>query len=197
MGEAAALKSNLCENESKDFVRNHLFSNNCWLMDQSHLIRNSTTYEDMKQTIAKSIDINPNQVSLIGSAKMGYSLAPGKPLRKFDPTRSDIDIVIASEELFDSIWSQMVQAHYQGYIQYCKDHARQIFCKFIVLKGSSSYKSSYLRELASSLLNLNRAVSEVIRFETEVNYRIYRSWSIAEAYHIEGIERLKREICND
>ena len=188
-------RESLCSVETKQFVRNSLFGEVCWLTNQPKLIADSTTHQIFRQEIAKTIDISPNEVSLVGSAKLGYSLAPGKIFRPFCPGRSDIDIVIASEKLFDEIWDQMVIAHYNGYTQYAADHSKEVFTKFLVLRGNENHKSKYLRSAANSLRNLNRVISEMIRFKAIANYRIYRGWGIAERYHIGGIDLIKREIC--
>lgn len=58
-----------------------------------------TLYEELRDFLARRLDVPPKNITLVGSARLGYSLSPlayGKP---FDTT-SDLDFSVISEILF-------------------------------------------------------------------------------------------------
>lgn len=57
-------------------------------------------YEFARQRAAERLGIDPKQVSLVGSARIGYSLATEKFGQAFDLSKSDIDLFAVSDELF-------------------------------------------------------------------------------------------------
>ena len=63
-------------------------------------------YFALKQEVGRQFHVHPNQVVVVGSAKLGFSIAPGKRYRAFGET-SDIDVAFCSSELFDAIWRDL------------------------------------------------------------------------------------------
>ena len=61
-------------------------------------------YYALKERIAHQFNIHPHSVIMVGSAKLGFSIAPKKLWKPFDD-ESDIDIVIVSETAFIRYWS--------------------------------------------------------------------------------------------
>ncbi len=63
----------------------------------------ATAYDTFRKKLASDLGLNPSEVWIVGSARAGYSLSPdtfGVPFSG----GSDIDIVVANQEHFDSIW---------------------------------------------------------------------------------------------
>jgi hypothetical protein len=57
-------------------------------------------YETMRAWIGGQLDVHPKSITLIGSGRMGYSLAPSPAYgREFSP-ESDLDFSVVSEPLF-------------------------------------------------------------------------------------------------
>jgi len=57
-------------------------------------------YEDLRGWLAAQLCVHPKEVTLIGSARIGYSLAPSPSFgRPFSP-RSDLDLSVISDDLF-------------------------------------------------------------------------------------------------
>lgn len=174
------------------FVRNGLFGDDCWLFRNPTLVKPGVSYQIILQDISATLNINPNEVSIIGSAKLGVSLSPNKLYQHFRVGKSDIDIAIVSDRLFHEIWSQMVDAYYNGYRHLNSLHSSQIFSKFIVLKGQTNYHTQYLRKMSDNLDSLNRVMNDNLRFSAQTHYRIYNDWTTAERYHVAGIEKIRR-----
>jgi hypothetical protein len=61
-----------------------------------------TLYEEIRDFLAVRLDIPPRNITLIGSARLGYSLAPAAYGRPFDAA-SDLDFSAVSEALFHRI----------------------------------------------------------------------------------------------
>ena len=60
-------------------------------------------YFDLRSEIADHFQLHPNEVLIVGSAKLGFSIVPKKRYRPFCD-ESDIDVAIVSSKLFDEIW---------------------------------------------------------------------------------------------
>jgi hypothetical protein len=61
---------------------------------------------ELKSDVANHFGLHPNDVYVVGSSKLGFSIADGKRYRPFGDT-SDIDIAIVSSGLFDALWQQV------------------------------------------------------------------------------------------
>lgn len=62
---------------------------------------------ELKRKIAEAYSLEVNQeVFVVGSAKLGFSIAPHKRYADFHD-RSDVDVAIVSRGLFESVWHQV------------------------------------------------------------------------------------------
>jgi hypothetical protein len=66
----------------------------------------AAVYFDLKTQVARHFSIHISEVLIVGSAKLGFSIAPDKRYRPFGET-SDIDVVICSSTLFDLFWKDV------------------------------------------------------------------------------------------
>jgi hypothetical protein len=63
-------------------------------------------YVELKQKIAARFSIHHTEIFVVGSAKLGFSIAPNKRWRAFTET-SDVDVAIVSQQLYENIWHQV------------------------------------------------------------------------------------------
>lgn len=63
---------------------------------------NPILYEEMRSYIARGVDVNPKEVTLVGSARIGYSLEK-KFWGKAFTNKSDLDFTIVSSNLFNDL----------------------------------------------------------------------------------------------
>jgi len=63
-------------------------------------------YETVRGWIAKRLGIHPKEVTLVGSARIGYSLSPPPRLGTAFGSHSDIDLVAISQDLFSRFESE-------------------------------------------------------------------------------------------
>lgn len=69
--------------------------------------RQPMMYEVVRGWVAKRIKIHPKEITLIGSARMGYSLSPPPRLGGAFGTHSDLDLVVISHDLFSRYESEL------------------------------------------------------------------------------------------
>ena len=58
-------------------------------------------YQVSREWIANRVGVSPNEIGIVGSAKLGYSLRPTPDFRKLFHPKSDLDYVIVSGALFE------------------------------------------------------------------------------------------------
>ena len=59
-------------------------------------------FEVLRGWLATRLDVDPKEISLTGSARIGSSISPGKRGTKFSPS-SDLDLFVVSETLFGKL----------------------------------------------------------------------------------------------
>ena len=60
-------------------------------------------YEDFRDSLAKRLKLDAKQISVAGSGRLGYSLAPKKWGNRYQSVESDLDLFAVSEELFEGL----------------------------------------------------------------------------------------------
>ena len=60
-------------------------------------------YEEVRNTLAKKLEIDAKQISVVGSGRLGYSLAPTKWGEPYHAVASDLDLFAVSEGLFERL----------------------------------------------------------------------------------------------
>lgn len=66
----------------------------------------SEIYYNLKERVSEFFQVHPHNVIIVGSAKLGFSVAPKKLWKPFD-AESDIDVVIVSEKAFTEYWGKL------------------------------------------------------------------------------------------
>jgi hypothetical protein len=77
------------------------------LLSNSFVLTRDIDYA-LRAAVADHFELRPEEVYIVGSAKLGFSIAPDKRYKPFHD-RSDIDIAIASERLFDHMWHRVLE----------------------------------------------------------------------------------------
>ena len=60
-------------------------------------------YEEARRWLAERVEVDPKDISLAGSGRLGYSLAPTRWGQSYHPTSSDLDFFAVSESLFEGL----------------------------------------------------------------------------------------------
>lgn len=96
----------LRDREVNDTVRKHILLGDCYIL-------NPDSHYDFRSTISGHYKIHPEEVHIVGSGQLGFSIADGKRYRPFS-IKSDIDVAIVSSDLFDRVWTTVVRYDGQG-----------------------------------------------------------------------------------
>ncbi|GAB2899774.1 hypothetical protein ACCI51_18125 [Microbulbifer echini] len=91
-------KADLTSLNSLQIYRKYVLGGDCHLLDNHQIF-------EIRETICENFQIEYNDVILVGSGKLGFSIKPSRRFRAFNDD-SDIDIAIVSTKLFEKIWEE-------------------------------------------------------------------------------------------
>lgn len=143
-------------------------------------ILSSNSYFDLKYEIARRFHVHPSQVVMVGSGKLGFSIAPRKRYTPFGED-SDLDVAIVSEGLFHDLWSAV--------FDYWRDNAaglwhREVEFKEYLFRGW--IRPDYLPTsipLSYDWFEFFRHLTRTGRFGPyKISAGLYKSWSYLERY---------------
>lgn len=105
-GRLDKFRSALLALSAEDIVRRFIVFGDCAVVDPDE-------YFSLRSIVAKEFHLHPNDVLVVGSGKLGFSIAPQKRYRPFGDS-SDLDVVIISDRFFDLVWSDVHRYSEQG-----------------------------------------------------------------------------------
>lgn len=94
-----AFRNDLPLRQIPELVQRHITFGDCYALTDDK-------YFALKTEIGRQFNVHTSQIVVVGSAKLGFSIAPHKRYRDFGET-SDIDVAIAASDLFDLIWQDV------------------------------------------------------------------------------------------
>lgn len=159
------------------------------------------------QHLGTTLSTPEENVVIVGSAKIGFSLDPNAFPRAFSDD-SDLDVAIVNPDIFESAWRAALEWSYEVNENtdreqaWLRDLRRGVFRGQLHV-GSTQHISGMRR---SALLALWRNLAwtwfaafrdlprepEILR--RKVNGRLYRSWDHLRLYHRGGILRLQETL---
>lgn len=153
-------------------------------------ILTSCDHFSLKDAISGQFGVHPNEIILVGSAKVGFSLAPDKRYREFGDS-SDLDVAIISPVLFDRVWHSVLD--YKNSRQYWpkKDEFKHHFFDGWIRpdKLPPSRKFSFANEWWEYFTELSNSQ----RFGMQsINAGLYREMSFLDKYQSLCIEKCKQ-----
>jgi hypothetical protein len=187
--------NNANEVELRHFIR-------LWLMEGiPYCFRElPIAYDVARDYIARQFSADPADVGIIGSGRMGISLAPDKALSRFEPGRSDLDLFMVSE----GIWRTLAKEYDEG-IAYWESgkHKTSANSNRYITENIKTVRKHLLRGLMDSnkvpsfpgyipkvarlcevaVRNVERGTvlaNIPIKESARPFLRVYRSWSAAE-----------------
>lgn len=191
------IKNDLKELSEKEFLIKYILKSNNWYFSEYQQKPDAYAIgqmEGLKEILNKRIGVAFHNVLMVGSGKIGCSLAPQKNWRKFDEENdSDIDIALISSKLFEYMWEKIRIEYNQNYISQYKTIASSIFRGFINennFRGIDGVRPFWNDQIDKA----NKEIQEKLSVYHSINYRIYRSWEDLEVYHMNGLRKLKQEI---
>ncbi len=117
----SAFRGDLPAHDVPVLVQRHITFGDCFALEAG-------LYLALKQAVAAQFQVDHNQVLVVGSAKLGFSITPRKRYRPFGDT-SDIDVALCSADLYDAFWRDVFdywrrREPWPGRIDFRKYHFR-------------------------------------------------------------------------
>jgi len=186
----------------QDFVAKYLLNIDVWYfttyleMDYPQFVENLELFNNI---VSQNLDISCKNILIVGSGKLGFSLSPKKPLKKFDSDankESDLDIAIISNKYFNYYWERAQKERSMKYITFYPEMASSIFRGFIdnhILTDISDIRKDWRRKEDYII----RTLKEKLPIKHKINFRIYKSWEDLQMYHTSGLKVLKKQIIKE
>lgn len=164
-------------------VRKNIIHGSCLMLSDDK-------YFQLKECIAEQFKVHPNHVLVVGSGKLGFSIAPRKQYRPFSES-SDIDVVIVSEYFFQTIWKYLYKYKENGgYWEKIDNFNRYLFQGWIRPdKLPPNHQCSFAKEWWEFFNNIS---SNYEYSSYKISGAIYYSWDFIESYHIRSVAACKQ-----
>lgn len=158
----------------------------------------------LRDHLCSQLDLSEQNIIVVGSAKIGFSLSPDNFPRRFSD-HSDIDILVVDQDLFDKVWETMIKWNYPKRFRlegadwnWAKKRREELFWGWfapdkIRFEGLSLPEVlKPLRDISTSWFNAFRSLGQYNEFAArDVSGRLYRSWRHALLYQSEGLRLIK------
>lgn len=165
-------------------------------------------YDLLRRHLSRPLNVKAQNVVVVGSAKVGFSLNPENfPRRFYD--ESDIDVLVVDQSLFDKVWKAILAWHYlRRYSgldgperKWAGDRKKEIYWGWlepdkISFRGLLFPKLlAEVRDVSTCWFNAFRSLSHYPKFAgRDVSGRLYRSWDHALLYHTEGLRQIREGV---
>jgi hypothetical protein len=150
-------------------------------------------YDMLRSQLSKALSVDAEAIYLVGSGRFGFSMAPHKYGRPFTE-RSDLDLVIVNEVLFDTAWVELIRYDFKSLgfdhdvVASLKEHrSNNVFWGYLEpynLKSSLSFYTSRWFPAFAALGFFPVAAGR------SVKARVYRTMEHARSYHNYGLRLL-------
>jgi hypothetical protein len=148
------------------------------------------TYFSLKNEIADFLSVHPNEVIVVGSTKLGFSIVPAKRYSPFGD-QSDIDVAIISQRRFDLIWTSVFE--YEHEIGFWAN--RDKFSKYLLRGWIRPDKLPPSRKFSfgNDWFEFFRQLAASGRFgDIKVSGGLYREWNFLEKYQSICVDKCKQ-----
>lgn len=148
------------------------------------------SYVRWRHQIAKSLEVDPIGIQLVGSARLGYSLSPHKQFKEFHKN-SDLDIAVVDAELFDKAWREL-QSILKGSDALIGDKGyvrKLVFDECIGLDKVLPHLS-FGAHWSKARDTIAASLSEPLQDRT-INFRLYRTHRALREYQVRSVEKAR------
>jgi len=169
---------------------------------------------NLKSSIAKALSVSINEIYIVGSSKTGFSMNPQKMGFSFDESylksgeekdKSDIDVAIVSEPLFDNLANLLfryTRQYREKWVEnhiYRKDKFDVPLCfKFLEYLAKGWFRPD-MKPIGFNYPDSQKPIEHDLRvwknhFSRKVSHAVYRNWFYFREYHLLNIVELKSKI---
>ncbi len=155
--------------------------------------------------LCSALNLTEQNVIVVGSAKIGFSLSPDNFPRGFSD-QSDIDVLVVDEGLFDRVWATVLKWHYPRRLSdlgrvdggWARERRKDLYWGWFVPDKIRFNGLSFpdvlkpLRDISTGWFNAFRSLSQYPEFAgRDISGRLYRTWDHALLYHVDGLRQIK------
>ena len=147
-------------------------------------------YFALRNTIADEFELHPSEVIIVGSCRMGFSIAAKKRYRAAKPN-SDLDVAMVSMERFDQYWDAVFA--YSARDRAWKhsprhgEFVRMLFDGWIDPRGLPNVPR--FEQAARWSMFFDRLMQSRQFGPRRITARLYRTWSRLEAYQEKSVRQ--------
>lgn len=164
-------------------------------------------WDAFRAELVKSLGVARDDVTVVGSARLGFSLKPWANLKVFDE-RSDIDVLVVNPVLFDEVWLALLRAAYPR-----RPVTEQMPGGWLVKRQSELYTGwLWPPGIRLDAKIFGKRVRPVLDFRTrwfntfkqasrhpprrheDITGRLYRTWDHADLYHLNSLALLRESL---
>jgi hypothetical protein len=160
--------------------------------------------------LRNELNVEPQHLAIVGSAKIGFSVSPESFPRPFSAT-SDIDIVVVNETMYDAVWYAILKWHYPLRRRILNDERH--WARF--RKGELYWGWIAPDRILFDVLTLPDVLRPVHRFSAQwfnafkslsryhhftdrhISGRLYRTWEHARLYHVDSLRQLAEGLASE
>jgi len=148
-------------------------------------------YFDLKREIAANFSEHYSNIHMVGSAKLGFSIAPNKLWKPFS-IESDIDIVIVSTKLFENLWGNIHEFNI-GLTNRTKDEDNRYkrFLNYFFKGWIRPDLFPFEYPAKTKWFEFFKSISYKKYGPQKIACALYYSFNFFEKYHIENINKLR------
>ncbi len=195
------IKQDLHTLNTKQFYKRYIVKSDNWYFRNVLGIPESSVIDvvdEFRDIVSSNIGVSFNSVMMVGSGKIGYSLSPTKKFKKFEideesKNKSDIDIAIISEEIFEHFWKMFRQSYSVQNSYWYRYISREIYRGYINEKNLRQIDACR-KEWIICANKANRMLKSNLFLRHEITYRIYRRWEDFEEYNLSSIKIMQDEV---
>jgi hypothetical protein len=191
-----ALIAKITSLEADEFVQEFIMNGPCLHVDQKAIDHIRVSLSE-----AVGIPIEPGEIVIVGSAKIGYGLFDKKrkdlePLprfRAFGPA-SDIDVAICSTRLFDLVWKELCD---YALAKPWLPHIMRNTGNYLVygwLRPDQVPYEARLRTLDCFQDRMRRLSNSSVLGRRKISGAIYKDTSFLSKYQTRGIAQCRQEL---
>lgn len=174
-------KADLLSISPENLMRKSILNGECCIIP-------SDEYVELRTEVAAHFGLMHNEVLVVGSAKLGFSIAPQKRYRSFSNS-SDIDVVLVSSKLFDTFWEEIFIYDNGG--AYWKNKQKFIEYMFRGWLRPDKFPSDF----ADGWFEYFREITNQGKYGPyKIAGALYKNWRFLESYQLDCVIDCKNEI---
>jgi hypothetical protein len=165
-----------------------------------------STWGIFRDGLASALHVEPGEIRVVGSGRVGFSMRPFNNLAAFGDT-SDVDIVVVNEGAFDRLWTSLLRAAYpRGPVVsrlggWLRERRKEVYTGWLsplamhLDRRIHGEKAKPVLDIKTQWFNALKLASRLPpRRHENVTGRLYRTWLHVELYHLDSLAALRHSL---